>query len=84
MSSKGCTAQDDHLHFSSAGYRELGKRYAEKVLTLMGVDLAVRQPTAATEPEAVYTIDGRQHQGLQKGMNLVKDKNGQVKKRFVK
>jgi lysophospholipase L1-like esterase len=27
----------DNLHFSAAGYRELGKRYAEKMLSLLGV-----------------------------------------------
>lgn len=36
ISSKGCTAKTDSIHFNSAGYRELGKRYATKVLTLMG------------------------------------------------
>ena len=34
VSSKGCEARRDHLHFSPAGYRELGKRYAEKMLEL--------------------------------------------------
>ncbi len=34
ISSQGCTAKPDHLHFSPAGYRELGKRYAEKMLSL--------------------------------------------------
>ena len=26
----------DHLHFTPAGYRELGKRYAETMLPLLG------------------------------------------------
>lgn len=34
ISSKGCTAEPDFLHFNAAGYRELGKRYAEKMLSL--------------------------------------------------
>jgi lysophospholipase L1-like esterase len=34
VSSKGCEARRDHLHFSPAGYRELGKRYAERMLEL--------------------------------------------------
>ena len=35
ISSEGCEAIGDHLHFSAAGYRELGKRYAETMLTLL-------------------------------------------------
>ena len=34
ISSKGCECRPDHLHFTAAGYRELGKRYAEKMLEL--------------------------------------------------
>jgi hypothetical protein len=36
ISSKGCTGRPDHLHFNPAGYRKLGKRYAEKMLSLLG------------------------------------------------
>lgn len=37
ISSAGCTAlPPDHLHFDPAGYRELGRRYAETMLTLLG------------------------------------------------
>lgn len=36
ISSSGCTDAVDNLHFDAAGYRELGKRYAEKMLSLMG------------------------------------------------
>lgn len=34
VSSKGCECRRDHLHFTPAGYREFGKRYAEVVLAL--------------------------------------------------
>ena len=27
----------DHLHFDAAGYREMGRRYANQMLTLMGI-----------------------------------------------
>jgi lysophospholipase L1-like esterase len=37
ISSSGCAVQPDNLHFNPAGYRELGKRYAEKMLSLMGI-----------------------------------------------
>ena len=36
ISSSGCTVAKDNLHFDAAGYRELGKRYAEKMLSLNG------------------------------------------------
>lgn len=35
ISSRGCTVAKDNLHFDAAGYRELGKRYADKMLTLL-------------------------------------------------
>jgi lysophospholipase L1-like esterase len=34
--SSGCEGRPDHLHFTPAGYRELGKRYAECLLPLLG------------------------------------------------
>ena len=45
ISSKGCEAREDHLHFTPAGYRELGKRYGERMLSLL------RNPSqASTRP----------------------------------
>jgi hypothetical protein len=36
ISSKGCSSRPDHLHFNAAGYRELGRRYGLKMLSLLG------------------------------------------------
>lgn len=36
ISSSGCTSAPDKLHFDAAGYRELGKRYGIKMLSLLG------------------------------------------------
>ncbi|MBB6050582.1 sialate O-acetylesterase [Armatimonas rosea] len=36
ISSAGCPSRPDHLHFTPTGYRELGKRYAQKMLSLLG------------------------------------------------
>ena len=36
VSSFGCLGRPDHLHFTPEGYRELGKRYAETMLPLLG------------------------------------------------
>ena len=37
ISSAGCADGPDNLHFSAAGYRELGKRFAEKMLEVQGL-----------------------------------------------
>jgi hypothetical protein len=37
ISSKGCTAARDHLHFNAEGYRMFGKRYATTMLSLLGI-----------------------------------------------
>lgn len=39
ISSAGCTAAFDHLHFNAAGYREFGKRYALKMLEIEKVKI---------------------------------------------
>jgi hypothetical protein len=44
ISSSKVTDGPDNLHFNSAGYREFGKRYANKMLSLMGI-----VPTAMPE-----------------------------------
>lgn len=50
ISSAGCTAGPDHLHFNAAGYRELGRRYAAAVQPLLERDgaalQAMRRPPA--------------------------------------
>jgi enterochelin esterase-like enzyme len=38
VSSKGCTAVSDHLHFTAEGYRKLGRRYARKMLEVKGFE----------------------------------------------
>ena len=38
ISSEGCKGKDDALHFLASGYRTLGKRYAYKMLELMGIE----------------------------------------------
>jgi lysophospholipase L1-like esterase len=46
ISSKGCASRPDHLHFNAAGYRELGKRYGLKMLSILGYK--------AGEPELLH------------------------------
>ena len=40
VSSAGCTSRPDHLHFTPTGYRELGTRYAQTMLPLLGYKTA--------------------------------------------
>jgi len=39
ISSSGCTDGPDNLHFNSAGYRELGRRYAVIMLSQLGYEI---------------------------------------------
>ena len=39
ISSEGCPGISDHLHFTAEGYRILGKRYGEKMLSILGYNL---------------------------------------------
>jgi len=41
ISSQGCPGRPDHLHFTPAGYRELGSRYAGQMLGLLGYNYPV-------------------------------------------
>ncbi len=40
VSSAGCAGRPDHLHFTPEGYRELGRRYGHKMLSLLGYQIA--------------------------------------------
>ena len=39
ISSSGCTDSRDNLHFNAEGYRKLGKRYAAKMLSILGYNI---------------------------------------------
>ncbi|MBK8808462.1 MAG: carbohydrate-binding protein [Bacteroidales bacterium] len=62
ISSVGCTDVADNLHFSSAGYRLLGERYATKMLTLLPAaptgypEVNITAPTATSAFSAPATI----------------------------
>ena len=43
VSSAGCISRPDHLHFTAAGYRELGTRYAQTMLPLLGYKVSKSQ-----------------------------------------
>jgi hypothetical protein len=50
FTSAGCTSRGDHLHFTPDGYRELGKRYGETMLSLLSINKVVRAAESKTEP----------------------------------
>ncbi len=58
ISSSGCTDATDNLHFNPAGYREIGKRYAAKMLSILGYEITdpeePEDPEEPTGTEAVY------------------------------
>ena len=59
ISSSGCTNAFDLLHFDAAGYRELGKRYANKMLQLLGYDAPQQNwRDVVFEPHIIHP-DGR-------------------------
>jgi hypothetical protein len=57
ISSKGCTAAEDRLHFDSAGYREFGKRYAKQMLLLMGLESVYLEPECVSLGEDWDIVD---------------------------
>lgn len=42
ISSAGCPQRGDKLHFTAEGYRMLGKRYGEKMLSILGYQLTAQ------------------------------------------
>jgi hypothetical protein len=51
ISSAGCKVRPDRLHFTPEGYRELGKRYGEKMLSLLGYKVADAKQPEPPEPK---------------------------------
>ena len=54
VSAEGCAPGDDHVHFSSEGYRQLGRNYAQVFLRRMGLDAAPRKTEVATKKIVTY------------------------------
>jgi hypothetical protein len=50
ISSKGLECRPDHLHFTSAAYREFGRRYAEAMLPLLGYKMTELQDPTSPPP----------------------------------
>ena len=60
ISSKGCSNGPDKLHFDAAGYRELGRRYGERMLELMGYTVKTPFDVPADAVTASTTVPGNE------------------------
>jgi enterochelin esterase-like enzyme len=60
VSSTGCSNGPDKLHFDAAGYRELGRRYGEKMLELMGYQVRSPFTVPADAVTAEITVPGNE------------------------
>ena len=54
ISSAGLPSNPDHLHFTTEGYRQFGRRYAEKMLATLGYKIS--QPISTTARRAGVTL----------------------------
>lgn len=61
VSSAGCASRRDRLHFTPEGYRELGRRYGQTMLSLLGYQIA--KPTRALAQQQPVKIEGGLVQG---------------------
>lgn len=61
-SSEGCEAGPDHLHFTTDGYRTLGRRYAMKMMKAMGYEISDGYETQSSAQPAApvedFDVDG--------------------------
>ena len=60
ISSTGCTNGADNLHFDAAGYRELGRRYGQRMLALMGYETYRHIEVPADAVTAETTVPGNE------------------------
>ena len=56
ISSSGCPAAQDNLHFTAEGYRILGRRYASKMLALLGFHNAEERRVESPDGKLCVTI----------------------------
>jgi enterochelin esterase-like enzyme len=61
ISSAGCTSGPDDLHFDAEGYRELGRRYGYKMLSLLGYEVGKTISVPADAVTAQTTVPGNDY-----------------------
>ena len=66
-------------------YEEDGKKYSSEPMTTQVTTTGIENATInKNTTEKYYTVDGRQLQHLQKGLNVVKSSDGTTRKVLVK
>ncbi|WP_394802049.1 sialate O-acetylesterase [Segatella cerevisiae] len=60
ISSEGCTNGPDFLHFDAAGYREMGRRYAYKMLALLGYPVYQEVKVPEDAKTSIYAEPGNE------------------------
>ena len=76
VSSEGCTNSDQY-HFSSQGYRDMGKRYGEIMLPILlsqGALASTVIPVECDEEDVIYDLLGRRLDAPVKGINIINGK----------
>ena len=77
ISSAGCPAGSDNLHFSAEGYRMLGKRYGEKMFSLLkkkGYDTRTDVTPAVSDvllKDHVYNLNGQSLYEPAEGISII-------------
>lgn len=54
ISSAGCPQKGDGLHFTAAGYRTMGQRYAKAALEVLGYEVNIEEPE---KPATAFVFD---------------------------
>ncbi len=57
VSAKGCAPLDDNVHFSSEGYRKIGRRYAIEALKVLGITVEDQPSEKASVAESGKKFD---------------------------
>lgn len=71
ISSAGCPCRPDHLHFTPAGYRTLGTRYGDKMLSLLN-DKTAAPPAAPDGPvPASSNIPGAEYPRITSDLRVI-------------
>ena len=75
ISSKGCPAGADNLHFSAEGYRMLGKRYGAKMFQILKEKgVATRssvESVEASHSDIIYDLSGRKLDAPTIGLQII-------------
>lgn len=77
ISSSGCPAGPDNLHFSAQGYRMIGQRYGEKMFSYLKMRGYTPNSVETTTPDdkvsssPIYNLNGQPLQSPSEGINII-------------